>query len=103
MVAQTPSCAAEPTAFIQTSVVLERLQDKVPPGHFTLGWLMGHSRWPTPFEATKRLVGIVALLGAVFVPSVALMTVWEIIVSARWLVGLRRISHCGSQYASPDS
>jgi len=88
-----------------------------------------HPRWPTPFEATKRLVGIVvmilstavvfapvplsnvvpallialislayleedglllsiALLGALIVVGVVLVTVWEIVVGAKWFIGL---------------
>jgi len=88
-----------------------------------------HPRWPTPFEATKRLVGSVvmilnsaivfapiplsnivpallialialayleedglvlsiALLGALIVVGVVLVTVWEIVVGAKWFVGL---------------
>ena len=208
MVAQTPSRAAGSRAFIHTSVVLQRLHNEAPSGHFTLYWLMGHlrkrsfgmimlllalvamvpgisivaglllmipafqmlagrlapifprrianrplptrhlaalvqravpvlrylekivhPRWPTPFEATKRLVGIVvmilstavvfapvplsnvvpallialislayleedglllsiALLGALIVVGVVLVTVWEIVVGAKWFIGL---------------
>ena len=88
-----------------------------------------HPRWPTPFEATKRLVGSVvmilnsaivfapiplsnivpallialialayleedglvlsiALLGALIVVGVVLVTVWEIVAGAKWFVGL---------------
>src|ERR1039457_1099498 len=167
MVAQTPSRAAGSRAFIHTSVVLQRLHNEAPSGHFTLYWLMGHLRKrsfgmimlllalvamvpgisivaglllmipafqmlagrPAPFEATKRLVGIVvmilstavvfapvplsnvvpallialislayleedglllsiALLGALIVVGVVLVTVWEIVVGAKWFIGL---------------
>jgi hypothetical protein len=88
-----------------------------------------HPRWPTPFEATKRLVGIVviildtavafaplplsnvvpallialialayleedglvlsiALLGSLIVVGVVLVTVWEIVIGAKWFIGL---------------
>lgn len=208
MVAQIPSRAAGPRAFIHTSVVLQRLHNEAPPDHFTLSWLLEHlhrrsfgmimlllaliamvpgisivagvllmipafemlagrsapifprrianrplpirhlaaliqravpvlrylekivhPRWPTPFEATKRLVGIVviildsaivfapiplsnvvpallivlislayleedglvlsiALLGARIVVGVVLVTIWEIVIGARWFIGL---------------
>jgi hypothetical protein len=45
------------TAFIPTSVVLQRLHDEAPTDHFTLGWLMGSLR--------KRSFGIIMLLLAV--------------------------------------
>ena len=88
-----------------------------------------HPRWPTPFEATKRLGGIVviildtavafaplplsnvvpallialialayleedgrvlsfALLGSLIVVGVVLVTVWEIVIGAKWFIGL---------------
>jgi hypothetical protein len=194
---------------IPASVVLQRLHDEVPPGHFTLGWLMGslhkrsfgiimlllalvaiapgisivagvlmmipafqmiagkpapvfprrlanralptrhlgalvqrcvpglryietiiHPRWHTPLGPTRRIVGIVvallsltlvvspipfsnvvpalvialisiayleedgallsvALLAAVIALAVATITVWETVLGAKWIVGLR--------------
>ena len=53
----TPKPPADPKAFVPTSVVLQRLHDAAPPGHFTLGWLMGSLR--------KRSFGIIMLLLAV--------------------------------------
>jgi len=88
-----------------------------------------HPRWPTPHEATKRLVGIVvfilsaalvfipiplsnvvpalaialialayleedgllltiAMLAAVIVLTVMLVAVWEMVVGAKWFIGL---------------
>lgn len=41
-------------AFVPTSMVLQRLHDGAPTGHFTLGWLMGSLR--------KRSFGIIMLL-----------------------------------------
>jgi len=53
--------------FIPTSVVLQRLHDEAPAGHFTLGWLMGSLR--------KRSFGIIMLLLAVvaMAPGVCLV------------------------------
>ena len=45
---------ADAGALVATSVVLQRLHDEVPPGHFTLSWLMDSLR--------KRSFGIVMLL-----------------------------------------
>jgi len=88
-----------------------------------------HPRWPTPLEATKRLVGIVviilnaavvfapiplsnvvpallialislayleedglvlsiALVAALVVLGVVLVTVWEMLIGAKWIIGL---------------
>jgi hypothetical protein len=56
-----------PRAFIRTSVVLQRLHDEAPPGHFTLGWLMGHLR--------KRSFGMIMLLLALvaMVPGISII------------------------------
>ena len=47
----------DPRRSLPTSVVLQRLLDEMPAGHFTLGWLMGSLR--------KRSFGIIMLLLAV--------------------------------------
>ena len=49
-----PKPPPDPSAFIPTSVVLQRLHDDAPTDHFTLGWLMGSLR--------KRSFGIIMLL-----------------------------------------
>src|SRR6185437_1228314 len=48
---------SDTSVFIPTSVVLQRLHDDAPTGHFTLSWLMGSLR--------KRSFGIIMLLLAV--------------------------------------
>lgn len=45
---------SDANAFVPTSIVLQRLHDEAPIGHFTLGWLMGSLR--------KRSFGIIMLL-----------------------------------------
>ena len=49
--------AADATTFVPASVLLQRLHDEAPTGHFTLGWLMGRMH--------KRSFGLVMLLLAV--------------------------------------
>jgi hypothetical protein len=67
---------------------------------------VGHPRWHTPLEATKRLVGTIvvvlsatlvfipipllsiALLAAVIVLAVATAAVWQMVVGAKWITGL---------------
>lgn len=48
---------SDTSVFIPTSVVLQRLHDDAPTGHFTLSWLMGSLR--------KRSFGIIMLLLAI--------------------------------------
>ena len=54
-------------ALVATSVVLQRLHDEVPAGHFTLRWLMGSLR--------RRSFGIVMILLAVvaMAPGIAIV------------------------------
>jgi hypothetical protein len=49
-----PPPIADARTPISASVVLQRLLDEVPPGHFTLGWLMD--------SLQKRSFGVVMLL-----------------------------------------
>jgi len=49
--------SADASAFVLASTALQRLHDAAPPGHFTLGWLMGSLR--------KRSYGIIMLLLAI--------------------------------------
>jgi hypothetical protein len=48
------------SAFIPASVVLQRLHDEVPAGHFTLGWLM-HSLHKRSFGIIMLLLALVAM------------------------------------------
>lgn len=48
---------ADTTAFVPASVLLQRLHDEAPAGHFTLGWLMSRMH--------KRSFGLIMLLLAV--------------------------------------
>jgi hypothetical protein len=66
-----------------------------------------HPRWPTPLDATKRLVGavvvllnitllftpvplsnVVPALAGVIVLAVEFAAVWETILGAKWIFGL---------------
>jgi hypothetical protein len=58
---------ADPNAFLHTSVILQRLHDDLPAGHFTLNWLLA--------ELPRRSFGLVMLLLAVLAiaPGVAIV------------------------------
>ena len=62
-----PARPTTQTALVPTSVVLQRLHDEVPAGHFTLRWLMGSLR--------RRSFGILMLLLAIvaMAPGVAIV------------------------------
>ncbi len=55
---QASSPAATP--FIPASIVLQRLHDEAPAGHFTLRWLMGCLS-KRPFGIILLLLGLVAM------------------------------------------
>jgi hypothetical protein len=67
---------ADAGALVATSVVLQRLHDEVPAGHFTLSWLLGSLR--------KRSFGIVLLLLALvaIAPGVSILAGLLLLVPA---------------------
>jgi hypothetical protein len=56
-----PRPPADPTGFVPTSAVLQRLHDEVPANHFTLGWLM-HSLRKRSFGIIMLLLALVAVV-----------------------------------------
>ena len=56
-----PRPPADPTGFVPTSAVLQRLHDEVPANHFTLGWLM-HSLRKRSFGIIMLLLALVAIV-----------------------------------------
>jgi hypothetical protein len=55
-----PRPPADTGEFVAASVVLQRLHDEVPTGHFTLGWLM-HSLHKRSFGIIMLLIALVAI------------------------------------------
>jgi hypothetical protein len=55
-----PSAPAEARVLVAASVVLQRLHDEVPEGHFTLGWLM-HSLHKRSFGVIMLLIAVIAI------------------------------------------
>jgi len=70
-------------AFVPTSIVLQRLHDEVPTGHFTLGWLMGSLR--------KRSFGIIMLLLALvaMAPGVSIIAGLLLMIPALQMIAGR--------------
>jgi hypothetical protein len=55
-----PRTPADTRVLVAASVVLQRLHDEVPDGHFTLGWLM-HSLHKRSFGMIMLLIALVAI------------------------------------------
>jgi hypothetical protein len=70
-------------AFMPTSVVLQRLHDAAPTGHFTLGWLMG--------SLHKRSFGIIMLLLALvaMAPGVSIIAGLLLMIPALQMIAGR--------------
>jgi hypothetical protein len=69
-----PPPIVDTTTPVSASVVLQRLHDEVPPGHFTLGWLM-HSLQKRSFGIIMLLLALVAISPGISIAAGALLMI----------------------------
>jgi len=81
---------------VSASVVLQRLHDEVPPGHFTLGWLM-HSLQKRSFGIIMLLLALVAIAPGISIAAGILLMIpaFQMIVGKPAPVFPRRIANHG--------